>query len=195
MTRARIAMLIALLLIADATRPASGGPFEDAGAAYESGDYQLALQHWLPLANQGVGAAQTNVGMLFELGRGVPQNYTEAIRWYRLAAEQGYASAQTNLGSMYHLGKGVLRNDIEAVKWFQLAAERGDARGQSILGLMYHKGFGIPQNFVLAHMWWNLAGAAGDAAAPQLREFVASKMTPAQLSEAQRLAAEWTPKR
>jgi TPR repeat protein len=195
MNRARVATLIALLMMADATRPAVGGPFEDAGAAYESGDYQGALRLWLPLANQGVGAAQTNVGLMFELGRGVPQNFTEALKWYRLAADQGYASAQTNVGSMYHLGRGVAANNIEAVKWFRLAAEQGYARGQSVLGFMYSRGFGVPQNYILSHMWLNLAGAAGDAVAPQLREFVAGKMTSAQLAEAQRLAAEWKPKR
>ena len=31
-------------------------------------------------------------------GEGVPQDYQEAVSWFRLAAEQGDASAQFNLG-------------------------------------------------------------------------------------------------
>ena len=39
-------------------------------------------------------------------GRGVPQGYAEAMKWYRKATEQRYgdATAQYNLGLMY--GKG-----------------------------------------------------------------------------------------
>jgi len=47
--------------------------------------------------------AQTNLGVLHEFGRGVPQDHAEAARLYRLAAEQGYAKAQTNLGTLHDL--------------------------------------------------------------------------------------------
>jgi TPR repeat protein len=42
-----------------------------------------------------------------ENGLGVPQDYTEATKWYRKAAEQGDAKAQYNLGYMYNDGCGV----------------------------------------------------------------------------------------
>ena len=31
--------------------------------------------------------AQLNLGNMYDTGRGVPQDYAEALRWYRLAAE------------------------------------------------------------------------------------------------------------
>ena len=37
-------------------------------------------------------------------GQGVPQDYQEAVKWYRLATEQGDAQAQFNLGLMYRDG-------------------------------------------------------------------------------------------
>jgi hypothetical protein len=37
---------------------------------------------------------------MYEKGQGVPQDYKEAVKWYRLAAEQGYADAQTNLDAL-----------------------------------------------------------------------------------------------
>ena len=40
-------------------------------------------------------------------GQGVPQDYAEAVTWYRKAAEQGDADAQYNLGVMYAKGQGV----------------------------------------------------------------------------------------
>ena len=59
---------------------------------------------------------------------------------------------------------------------------------------MYANGHGVPQNFLLAHMWFNLASAGGAADGGKNRDLIAAKMTPAQIAEAQRLAAEWKPK-
>jgi TPR repeat protein len=58
------------------------------------------------------------------------QDYTEAVRWYRLAAEQGHAQAQNNLGDLYRNGLGVPQDDMTAHMWFNLAASRltGGAR-------------------------------------------------------------------
>jgi hypothetical protein len=53
-------------------------------------------------ANQGNAIAQTNLGVLYRDGKGVPQDYAEALRWYRKAADQGNAIAQTNLGMCAH---------------------------------------------------------------------------------------------
>ena len=57
----------------------------------------------------------------------MPQNFTEAERWYRLAAEQGLADAQHNLGYLYHIGQGGLPQDfVQAHMWYNLAAARGN---------------------------------------------------------------------
>ena len=68
-------------------------------------------------------------------GDGVPQDYKEAVKWYRLAAEQGYADAQYNLGLMYSNGEGVPQDYKEAVKWYRLAAEQGVLMLNTILVL------------------------------------------------------------
>ena len=47
-------------------------------------------------------------------GRGVLQDETEGVRWYRLAAEQGYALAQVSLGFMYGMGRGVPQDYVAA---------------------------------------------------------------------------------
>ena len=74
---------------------------------------------------------------MYENGRGVTQDYAEAVRWYRLAAEQDYARGQTNLGFMYDNGHGVTQDYAEAVRWFRLAAEQDNATAQGNLGFMY----------------------------------------------------------
>jgi len=55
----------------------------------------------------------------------VPQDFSEAVKWNRLAAEQGDARAQTNLGSMYTEGRGVPQDFVQAHMWFNLAAAQG----------------------------------------------------------------------
>ena len=61
----------------------------------------------LPIAEQGYAPAQYNLGIMYDNGYGVPQDYAEAMKWYRLAAEQGHTDAQYNLGLMYDNGRGV----------------------------------------------------------------------------------------
>jgi len=57
----------------------------------------------------------------------VPQDYKEAVKWYRKAAEQGHAYAQSNLGGMYYNGEGVVRDYETAYAWFNIAAANGYA--------------------------------------------------------------------
>ena len=65
---------------------------------------------------------------MYENGNGVPQDYAEAVKWYRKAADQGYARAQNNLGVMYNRGQGVPQDYVMAHMWFNLAAALGDEK-------------------------------------------------------------------
>ena len=67
-----------------------------------------------------------HLGFMYANGQGVPQDYAEAVKWYRLAAEQGDEKAQFNLGFQYANGQGVPQNHAEAYVWFNLAAASGD---------------------------------------------------------------------
>ena len=40
-------------------------------------------------ANAGHAAAQFNLGLAYDTGRGVPQDDAEAVSWFRKAADQG----------------------------------------------------------------------------------------------------------
>lgn len=83
-------------------------------------------------AYAGSASAQFHLGVAYYHGDGVPQDYDESLRWYRLAAEQGYASAQFTLGGFYALGQIVPQDYILALMWMSLAATRahGDSRAQ-----------------------------------------------------------------
>ena len=184
-------VLAGVVVVLTLTGASAAGSLEDANAAYHRGDYEAALGLWLPLAELGNAKAQFNLGRMYHNGEGVPQDYAEAVRWYRLAAAQCDAKAQTNLGVMYAKGEGVPQDDAEVVKWFQRAAEEGYATAQYNLGVIYATGKGVLQDDVLGHLWLNVAAAQGDAKAAEDRDIVASRLTPDQLAEAQRLAREW----
>lgn len=96
--------------------------------AYENRDFAGAYKEWLPLAQQGNSAAQFNLGLLYFDGNGVPQNFSEAARWFQEAADQGYAKAQYNLGGMYGAGRGVKRDYIKAYVWLSLCAAQADEK-------------------------------------------------------------------
>ncbi len=73
-------------------------------------------------AAQGEAMAQFALGVMYYAGRGVPQDYGLALKWYRLAAALGHANAQFNLGVMYAKGQGVPQDYVQAYKWLNLAA-------------------------------------------------------------------------
>ena len=111
-------------------------------------------------AERGQPLAQFNLGLMYYKGRVAAQDYTEAVKWWRLAAGQGFAEALNNLGMMYGNGDGVAEDYVEAHKWFDLAASRhprGQKRRKSVRD----------------------------------RDFLARKMTSAQIAEAERLTREW----
>src|SRR5690606_38651112 len=58
-------------------------------------------------AEAGDAEAQRNLGSIYQMGQGVPQDLEQAARWYRAAAEQGHAVAQLNLAMLYNFGMGV----------------------------------------------------------------------------------------
>ncbi len=125
-------------------------------------------------------------------------DYATALREWRPLAKQGNAKAQYNLGIMYNNGLAVPQDYAKALQWYRKAAEQGDAGAQYNLGL-YENGEGVPQDYAQAHLWYNLAasrlppGEVRDIAVKN-RDTIAKRMTPAQISEAKKLAREWRPK-
>ncbi len=105
--------------------------FQDGWNAYVKNNYETALELWLPLAKQGNFRAQFLIGSMYDFGQGVPENDSEAFKWYQLAAEQGESRALLFLGFMYDFGQGVPEDDREAFKWYQLAAEQGYAEAKN----------------------------------------------------------------
>jgi TPR repeat protein len=162
-TLIRVTLVASIMLVAIAGA-AAAGPLEDARGAYQHGDYATAYRLFRPLADRGNAAAQTNLGVMYSNGQGVPQSYAEALKWFRKAASQGDAAAQFNLGFMYRMGHGVPQNYVLAHMWFDLAASQFPASKKE-----------------------------GRDIAIQARDSSAANMTSSQITKAQKLAREWKP--
>lgn len=188
--------------------------------AYAKRDFATAVREWTPLAEEGDANAQSHLGVLYALGQGVERDYAVAVKWFRAAAEKQHAPGEFNLGLLYARGQGLEIDKNEAARLFASAAAKSHARAQFELGLMYRsgngvekdykkaadlfrqsaeqgfavagvnlavayaKGQGVKQDYITAYMWADLAGAR------RYQDALKRNLTPEQLAEAKKRAAE-----
>jgi uncharacterized protein len=122
-------------------------------------------------------------------------DYTAAVQEWRPEAEQGDPAAQLNMGLLYLDGHGVPQDLAEAAKWFRRAAEQGNTEAQHELGALYGSGQGVRRDYVEAYKWMNICAASGKAGCIAQRDLLAKKMKPADVTRAQRMATEFTPRK
>ena len=128
----------------------------------------MAVYLFRQSAEEGDIATQFNLGLIYDLGRGVPQDKVEAARWYRKAALQDDDEAQYTLGRMYYNGDGVPKDEAAAFGWFRKAANQGHGKAQYRLGCMYKRGEGVSQSYPAATRCFRNAAEQGDEYAQAL---------------------------
>ena len=181
--------------------PAWAG-IQEGAEAYLRGDYATALREFRSLAEQGDARSMSWLGIMYREGRGVPQDYVQAHKWFNLAKTQrGSNRYFFDVVAEKMTPAQVAEAQKQAREWWVKhgeqpkklfkAAEQGNSGALHLLGSMYREGRGVPQDYVQAHKWFNLAATKGDKDAVKNRDDVAKKMTPADISKAQKLAREW----
>jgi uncharacterized protein len=131
-------------------------PLENALDLIVIGEFGSGLTYIRRLAENGDCEAQSTLGYMYKVGRGVKKDYAEAAKWFRRAATRD-DHAQNHLGLLYVTGLGVSQSYVEAAKWFRLAANQGHAVAQFNLGVMYETGQGVSQDYAEAAKWYLLA--------------------------------------
>ena len=182
-------LLLAVMLIWAMPSLTEAG-YQEATDAFDKGDSLTALKEFQALADDNDARGQYGLGIMYDLGEGVPQSAEQAAKWYQLSAEQGHADAQNNLGVMYEEGEGVPRNYDEAMKWYRRAAESGNKDAPNNIGVIYMSGVGAIKDSVKAYMWFSIAGK-GDPAAISNKKFLLKRLTPDELARAKNMAQEW----
>ena len=140
----------------------SGAPqyLYDLGLLLEANAPQDAARAYDNAMQAGHTQAPVNLGMLYQTGRGVAQDFDHAHALYKVAAEAGSARAQNNLGLLYVRGHGVAQNYEQAAKLFTAAANQGLKQAMGNLGVLYENGFGVEINEALAADLYRQAGQA-----------------------------------
>jgi TPR repeat protein len=111
-----------------------------------------------PDANLSIGELQKRV-----LSSISAKNYSDEMKWCRLAATKGDVFCFGEIGRLYMLGQGVAQNYAEAMRWLRMAADKGNAVAQDDLGRIYAKGLGVARDYAEAMHWLRMAADQGDA--------------------------------
>ena len=143
---------------------------ESGADAFERQDYLAAAELWRGEAAEGSAEAKFGLGLIYDLGLGVPRNSAAAMRWYLEAASYGHADAQFNVAVMLDAGTGVPRDPALAATWYARSAANGNPRAQFNLAMLYESGVGVPQNSDLARTWYEAASSVIGAAADRLAQ-------------------------
>lgn len=109
---------------------------------------------------------QYELGRLYETGKGVPQDYNEAVGWYTRAADLGNIKAMLKLAVVQREGlPGIPPNLQSSTSWLQRAAEMGSVPAALELGRAYQAGIGTAPNAQEAAKWFQQALAGGAVSA------------------------------
>ena len=87
------------------------------------------LQSLVDLANTGDTPSQYQLGLTYDLGIGVPKDWTLSFDYYTQAAKGNHAKAQYNLAICYALGKGIDKDLIQSKHWINQARKNGYSGG------------------------------------------------------------------
>jgi len=148
------------------------------------------LARWKDEAEHGDANAQFWLGAGYERGKGVEQDFAQALRWFAESAKQGNADAENMLGQMYEDAEGVARNFRQAAEWYRAACEHrpvcgGAGQGCNNLGLLYLDGRGVKRSRVEAYKYFKLSNSAVNL------DIVKCRMTADEIARAERRAERW----
>ncbi len=114
---------------------------------------QVAAQEGHADVIETLAFAHYQLGVLYEEGHGVKQDFAIALRSYTHAAEQGFADAQFAAGLMYEKGRGVAPDFSTAFRWYTQAAEHGHAEARARIDRATHEETNVPE---IARGEWSL---------------------------------------
>ena len=142
-------------------------------------------------ALQGDAQAAFELGEMHASGLGMPENNTEAVRWYKLAAEKGNSKAQSLIGTAYHRGIGLAVDDVQAIQWLMKAADQMDPLAQFQLGEGFELGWAGNQSNAEAYKWYLLSASQGYTKANKKVTVIENTLTKDQRVDGQTRASEF----
>ncbi|MYN16820.1 hypothetical protein GTP81_08650 [Rugamonas sp. FT107W] len=194
--------VLAMALLGMGIGASSAAPADLAGglAAYEASRCDDAVRLITPVAEAGDAEAQKALADVYDDYDGHCRRESDpkaAESWYLRAARAGNVAAQRKLIDNYEFRSGWKKPD-QATFWMAKVAALGGAQDLSRLAARYAWARGVPHELVLAYAFDLLAVRRLDqndqSEKKELADSMASiaeEMSPEQLAEAERIAADW----
>ena len=135
--------------------------FQQSMQAYIRGDFSKSLQLLHKLAEQGNIKAQGRLGLMYERGIGIQQDYDKAREWYNRAIKRNSGFALARRGFMYERGLGELQDYTRAVSYYHRAIEQGNASAYAHLGFLYFNGKGVDKDYDNAYLHFKKSADEG----------------------------------
>jgi len=117
---------------------------------YHQNNFVEAVKCFRQGAEEGDPTCQYNLGVAYNSGKGVIQDYEQAKVWLLKATENDFAPAYTLLGHMREKGLGMDVNEEDALWFYRVASSKGDAIGLYSAGVMFLEGRGTDKNYNMA---------------------------------------------
>lgn len=124
-------LFASLLVLVAVIGPLHAQSLDQGVAAFKRQDYVAASRAFIPLAERGSATAQSHLGFMFETGRGVPRNYTDAAMWYRRAAEQGDCLAPNILSACFTIAGRACRGTLSRHRNCSISRDIGGAAART----------------------------------------------------------------
>jgi TPR repeat protein len=159
-------------------------------AMYERGEdlpqsYSEAAK-WYRKAAEFSPQADVKLALLLIDGKGVPQDYGQAMSLCRTAAKSNYAPAPFCVGYLYQHGLGTQADPKEAAKWYEQASKDGHRAAMMALAEMYWKGEGVSLSRPDAYYYFFLARRAGSREAQSQAQVLWNEMNKDEIKRLER---------
>lgn len=112
--------------------------FQLARAEQQLENYGEARKLFAAAAERGYPLAEVGLGILFDYGLGVKQDYAQALAHYKVAADAGIGVGLYNLAGFHLDGHGTRKDAVKAAELYQKAMEAGYANAAGGLATALH---------------------------------------------------------
>jgi TPR repeat protein len=112
--------------------------FRQALNALEQGNFAQAFTLFHDSASRGYHPAMNNIAYMYQYGKGILPDTTEAVSRYHKAVELGSLSAVYNIGICYYYGIGLTKDPKKAFEWLSYARRQGHEKSNRFLMFREH---------------------------------------------------------
>ncbi len=158
--------VLAFVILAISALPAFAG-FDEGRKFYDDGNWQNAILHLRPAAENGDARALVLLANMYSEGYGVVQDRKEAFTLYYRAAVLNNPDAILAVATFYQQGIGVDQNDRLAIAWFERGARIGQPTAAFFYAIHLYQGrkgttFDMKPDVPQAYKWFRIVANLKD---------------------------------